>query len=92
MDVIEHEGQFWLVPHWFENLATKQSKPSRLIALSTIQHQRVDGSPLGDFVVSGPIPKAVIEGRVRQQKGFGMNDYIVVEAPDIVVERTPTTH
>lgn len=92
MDVIEHEGKFWLVPYWLNNPATGRSKPLRLIALETIQHQRVDSAPFGDFAVNVPIPKAVIDGRVQQQQGFGLNNYIVVEAPDIVFDqRAPTT-
>jgi hypothetical protein len=90
MDAIEHEGKFWLVPTWLDSPDGKQSKPLRLILLDSLQHQRLDqsGGAPADFAVNNPIPKAVLDGRPPKQEGFSLNMYVVVEAPDLIVDRS----
>jgi hypothetical protein len=87
MDTIEHDGKFWLVPLWIDNPTTKTTRPARIILLDSLQHQRSSpGSLGGEFAVNVPIPRDVLEGRVRQKQGFGANLYIVIEAPDLTFE------
>jgi len=38
MDVIQHEGSFWLVPEWRDSHAERVSMPVRMILLDLIQH------------------------------------------------------
>jgi hypothetical protein len=34
-DVIEHAGQFWIVPEWLDNIALGVTMPRRIISLAT---------------------------------------------------------
>ncbi|WP_169731733.1 hypothetical protein [Sphingomonas jaspsi] len=81
MDVIEHDGEHWLVPEWLQHTKEGWMTPIRIIRLIGLQHQR--GTVWGDFLVNDPIPEAVIEGRLPK----GPSRYTVVERPDI---RVPT--
>jgi hypothetical protein len=84
-DTIEYLEYFWLVGGWIERHAAKLRTPKRLIWLQPLPHQRVDGSPFGDFVLSEPLPIDVWEGK---RSG---GQYVVVERPDIWF-RTPAAH
>lgn len=80
MDVIRHEGKFWLVPSWNVMPDLGQQSPTRLILLDALPHQRTRGMPPHDFVVNYPIPKAVCDGAyLRPLKP----PLVVVEAPNI---------
>jgi hypothetical protein len=89
VDVIEHEGEFWLVPGWLDNKVEGWSKPVRIIRLNSVPHQKTLGGKYSDFLVaSNAIPKAVLDGHVQ----FGSSGLIeVVESPDIRVV-IPTRH
>jgi hypothetical protein len=87
MDVIEYAGGFWLVPKWLDYPAQKVTKPVRIVSLATLPHQRGRASP--EFVVDGPVPKYVFDGRVPSSEA---GKYIVVEAPDILIQRDPRLH
>jgi hypothetical protein len=79
VDVIEHEGGFWLVPEWFEFPELGTRKPVRIISLKTIRHQDQDGGPFPRFVLNAPISKDVFDG-VPTPKAV---QYVVIEQPDI---------
>jgi uncharacterized protein YodC (DUF2158 family) len=76
VDVIEHEGQFWLVPEWYDNQAQGVTMPARIISLATLPHQRGQGSP--EFVVNDPIPKYVFDGHIPPEQA---HKYVVQEQP-----------
>ena len=78
MNAIEFEGQLWLVPEWLENQDERWSTPTRIIALDPSQYQGSSSS--GRYIVSRPIPKSVLAGRVPPELA---GRYRVVERPDI---------
>lgn len=81
MDVIEFDGQLWLVPEWLDAQDEKDEKavlPARIVLLDALPHIRPYGSDI--VVVSGPVPKSVLEGRVPADLEA---EYIVKERPDI---------
>ena len=61
-DTIEHEGHWWIVPEWTEEIATKQKAPSLLIrpARGLVRATQTD------FSSPFPIPKAVLGGHQVQ--------------------------
>ncbi len=78
VDVIEFEGQAWLVPEWIDHTGEKVTMPARIILLDVIPHSRGEASP--QFVVDGPIPKSVFSGIVPPALEA---QYVVIEGPDI---------
>jgi hypothetical protein len=87
MDVIEFDGQFWLVPEWLENTSLGVMKPVRIVSLATVRHSRSRGNP--QFVVEDPIPKAVFEGPSQSSKASGFD---VRELPAIQLPIPPALH
>jgi len=78
VDTIEHEGEFWLVPDWFESPDGKYLRPMRIISLSTIPHQETSQG----FLISSPLPKGVLLGHPPE----GEEDrYLIHENPEIIV-------
>ena len=57
VDVVFHEGQFWLVPIWTQSPDGKFRAPERAIALDLLPHDRMAGR-IPEFVVHEPIPMA----------------------------------
>ena len=83
MDVIQHDGRFWLVPMWIESPSEGWKKPARIICLDTLKHQKSIGSPTADFVLNVPLSKAVCDGRFLP---LAKSEYITVEAPNIRID------
>ena len=83
-DTIDHEGLLWLVPEWLHNQEEGWMQPARIIQMSGLQYQETLGSPIGDYILNGPIPKAVFDGETAYA---GVHKYRVIEQPDI---RIPT--
>jgi hypothetical protein len=81
MDVIEYQGEPWLVPEWLQNTKEGWMSPVRIVRMLGLQFQHRPGS-LG-YVVNAPIPKAVFDGGPSPEEGR----YEVIERPDI---RIPT--
>jgi hypothetical protein len=78
VDVVEYQGEFWLVPEWLDNSVQKITKPTRLVSLAHLPHQRVSGRQ--EFVVHDPVPSYVLFGRIPPEtKGR----YAVIEFPDL---------
>ncbi len=78
VDVIEFDGQAWLVPEWLDRPDEKMTMPARIILLDVMPHSRGEVSP--QFVVDGPIPKSVLAGNAPRALEA---QYVVVERPDI---------
>jgi hypothetical protein len=81
VDVIEHEGQFWLVPEWLENPIQRLRRPMRIVSLSRLPHQRMRNAD-PEFVVNDAIPKSVFDGQIPPGQA---ETYLVVELPDICI-------
>jgi hypothetical protein len=84
-DAIVFEGALWCVSQWLENLDQGYRIPERLVRPRQSQYDLPGGSQdLGllqvDYVLSGTLPKAVVEGRARPEEAIG---FLVKEAPDV---------
>jgi len=84
-DAILLEGALWCVSQWLENLDQGYRIPERLIRPRGARYDLTGGSqdlgPLQvDYVLSGTLPKAVVEGRARPEEAVG---FLVKEAPDV---------
>jgi hypothetical protein len=80
IDVIDYQGEPWLVPMWLQNKDEGWMKPARIIRMRGHRYQE-ESEEFG-YVLNEPLPKAVLEG--RQPKG---GSFEVIEQPDI---RIPT--
>jgi hypothetical protein len=88
MDVIEHEGSFWLVPEWIDDTAAGVSMPRRIVSLATIPHEvmRADNPKI---VVNYPVPKSVFDGAPPSEIA---GKYVVIELPEIRIPITRKLH
>lgn len=84
IDVIDHAGEFWLVPEWLDNPAEGWSKPARIIRLNSVPHKKTLGGSLGDFHILSVVPKAALFGPYPYTGPLPVE---MVEAPDIRVVR-----
>ena len=84
IDVIEHAGEFWIVPEWLDNIDQGTSSPARIIRLGSAPHSKHIGAPIGDFSIPFGFPKALIFGPYPSE---GLPQLDRVEAPDIRVAR-----
>jgi hypothetical protein len=80
MDVIEYEGEPWLVPEWLQHTEEGWMAPIRIIRMFGLQFQQ---GAWTDYLINAPIPKAVFDGDPSPEDGR----YEIVERPDI---RIPT--
>lgn len=84
VDTIEFEGGLWLVPAWLEAPTEGWRTPARIVRIDTHPHQRLD-EPFGphNVVLNVPVPKAVLDGRVRPTKGakFEVRDRPALRLP-----------
>ena len=80
MDVIEHDGHFWLVPRWIDKQDEPTTRPERIVLLDTIPHKRTKDQ----FVVEAPVPRYVFEGAVPPGEAA---QYVVILQPDIELSR-----
>ncbi len=87
VDVIKLEGQAWHVKEKLDYTDAKVAMPARIVLLDVIPHQRGTASP--QFVVNGPVPKSVFEGRIPP----GLeSQYVVIERPNIRLPLPGSTH
>ena len=64
IETVEQGGQWWLVGSWRRDTATGERIPKRIVLLSALPHQEVEGQSFR-FVLNQPIPKAVLDGEAR---------------------------
>jgi hypothetical protein len=79
VDVIEYEGEFWLVPHWLEDQVARVQRPLRIIPLAAMEHSRAPGAD-PEFVLALPLPSTLFGDRIPPDTAQA---YRVVELPDI---------
>ena len=75
IDTILHEGSWWLVASWLQAHATGERVPERLVRLSGLQYQEVEGQPYR-FLLNNSIPKAVLDGKEQ-------GEYVVAAYPTL---------
>ena len=72
-DAIYYKNAWWLVLAWTDDPSTGQEVPARLVQMSSLVYQEVQGLPYR-FVVNTEFPKAVFDG--EQTTGFVVEDYL----------------
>lgn len=85
VDTLRHRGGLWLVPRWLESPTEKLRRPARIIRIDTLPHQKVKRGPdsiPADYVLNGPIPKAVLDGANPKA---GEQQFVVEEMPQIAL-------
>ena len=80
-DTIEHEGHMWLVPKWLVAPEEGWRRPERIILLDSLPHQKT-GFGGADYLLSGPLAKAALEGHDQSSLG---PEYTVILEPDITL-------
>lgn len=78
IDLIEHDNEIWLVPHWYDVPAQGVTKPARIIRLKSLRYQPPVGNR--DYVVNTPIPTALLNLPTPKQSIAGIE---VQEMPEI---------
>lgn len=79
-DVIKFENKFWLVPNWLEDDLGLVKTPSRLICISTLEHQKLQNPKLGDFLVKVPIPRNVLYSEITEED---KESFQILEYPEL---------
>jgi hypothetical protein len=64
VDTIFHKGAWWLVGSWIAQYATRERAPQRLVRLSGLSFDEVEGKPYR-FQLHTPIPKSVLDGEAQ---------------------------
>lgn len=85
-DGLEHEGKLWLVPMWKDELAKGTATPERIIRFDLLVYSKTK-IPGIEYVLTTPIPKAVLDGHSRSVGGIEVE---VVEHPQITVGIPPS--
>ncbi len=85
VDVIEHEGRQWMVPHWVDSPDGKWTRPLRIIPLDAVPHQ-----PYGpdEFVVNDPLPEFLF----YDHPVHGETGYEAQEMPEILLPHPSATN
>ena len=81
-DVVEHNGEYWLVPQWIESDRPRSKRPARMVSLKTIPHEKTRGQH--EFRISDPLPKWLFDGSPRprgEQRPFVVLEYPEIECP-----------
>lgn len=73
VDTIFYKNAWWLVSTWIESNDKKEKIPERLIRLSGLRYQEVEGEKYR-FLLNNAIPKSVFDG-VQQE------DYVIEYYP-----------
>lgn len=76
-DTIFYENQWWLVPTWLEANNKSEKIPERLVRLTGLRYQEVDGMPYR-FLLNIAIPKSVFDGE-EEEEGYVVANYPVLE-------------
>lgn len=76
VDTIFYEKQWWLVASWIEAQNKSEKIPERLVRLTGLRYQEVDGKEYR-FLLNNAIPKSVFDG--KEQEGYVIANYPVLE-------------
>lgn len=81
VDTIEHQGKMWIVSEWLDNPLAGLRKPTRIILLDLLPHQKSSGGP-ADFVLNDGMPKYIFDGQPPRTPEDAR--FVVIERPDIL--------
>lgn len=79
-DTIEYEDGLWLVPRWTVAPTEGWRKPTRIIRLDLLPHQKMPNDWGQDYVLNYPIPTGVLSGQTPPEEAHGFE---VIDQPDI---------
>ncbi len=81
-DVVEHNGEHWLVPQWVNDPTARVRRPARMVSLKFIPHETVRGEY--QFLIIDPLPKWLLDGSPGprdERKRFAILNYPEIEFP-----------
>jgi hypothetical protein len=81
-DVVQHNGDYWLVPQWIESDRPRSKRPARMVSPKTIPHEKMRGEH--QFRISDPLPKWLFDGSPRprgEQRSLVVLEYPEIEFP-----------
>ena len=82
-DAIKYDGKLWLVPQWLDEPGSGTTKPRRIIRIDSLPHEPMTNPAFGlDFILSGPLPKAVLDGVATPEQAA---QYEIVELPEVEI-------
>src|SRR5580704_17400667 len=82
-DAIKYDGKLWLVPQWLDEPGRGTTMPRRIIRIDSLPHESMTNPAFGlDFILSEPLPKAVLDGVVTPEHAA---QYEIVELPEIEI-------
>ena len=82
-DAIKYDGKLWLVPQWLDEPGSGTTKPRRIIRIDSLPHEPMTNPAFGlDFILNGPLPKAVLDGVATPEQAA---QYEIVELPEIEI-------
>lgn len=79
IDLVEHDNELWLVPHWYDVPALGVTKPARLIRLKSLRYQAPVGAD-SRYTVKMPIATALLNLQTPRQPIPGIE---VQEMPEL---------
>jgi hypothetical protein len=82
VETIFHEGAWWLVGSWLQHHATQTRVPERIVRLTGLQFEEVQGQPYR-FLLNNGLPKPVLDGEARA-------GYVVAMYPGLGRTTEPT--
>lgn len=75
IDTISLGGQWWLVGSWLEPHAAGEKIPERLVRLTGLRFQEVEGRPYR-FLLNNTLPKRLLEG--EEVDGYVTAPYLTI--------------
>ena len=84
-DMIEYQGEMWLVPEWLPGSRPKTERPARIIYVPKDRLKSATSSYQADYFLESPVSKDALAGRQTA-------DSRVVENPTIEVPVENTLH
>lgn len=61
-DTIIYKDEPWLVLSWLPAPTGEPKRPERIVRLGAFQHQKVSGDFPAQYMITYPIPKALVHG------------------------------
>jgi hypothetical protein len=80
IEMIEHEGVFWLVTDWIDMPLEGVTKPKRIIRVETDNLIKLGPPYEADYALKTAIPKAILD---CEPVPSGAHGFVVRDLPDI---------
>jgi hypothetical protein len=80
IDTIFYQGAWWLVASWIAQYATSERAPERLVRLTGLRFEEVEGKP-HRFLLHNSIPRSVLDGQAQDGYVLATNQ-VFDDSPD----------